>query len=118
MASAISPLGAVQTTSQSQTSSSNSVQSVAGLAPDEGTFLKLLVTQLQNQDPLNPADSTEFVTQLAQFSQLEQLMSINQTLTGMASGSTGATSLTGAGATSNPASPTTPASTTTPTPAS
>jgi flagellar basal-body rod modification protein FlgD len=38
----------------------------------ENTFLKLLVAQLRNQDPLNPADGTQFVAQLAQFSQLEQ----------------------------------------------
>jgi flagellar basal-body rod modification protein FlgD len=43
-------------------------------------FLKLLVTQLQNQDPLNPADSTEFISQLAQFSSLEQLTSVNDNL--------------------------------------
>ena len=43
-------------------------------------FLKLLVTQLQNQDPLNPADSTEFISQLAQFSSLEQLSSVNDNL--------------------------------------
>ena len=43
-------------------------------------FLKLLVTQLQNQDPLNPTDSTEFVSQLAQFSSLEQLTSVNDNL--------------------------------------
>jgi len=48
-----------------------------GLA-NESTFLTLLVTQLQYQDPLNPADSTQFVTQLAQFSQLEDLQNINQ----------------------------------------
>ena len=34
-------------------------------------FLTLLVAQLQNQDPLNPTDPTEFTTQLAQYSQLE-----------------------------------------------
>ena len=35
-------------------------------------FLQLLVEQLKNQDPTSPADPTQFVTQLAQFSQLEQ----------------------------------------------
>jgi flagellar basal-body rod modification protein FlgD len=39
-------------------------------------FLQLLVAQLQNQDPLNPTDSTQFVSQLAQFSELEQVMGI------------------------------------------
>jgi len=43
-------------------------------------FLKLLVAQLQHQDPLNPADSTEFTAQLAQFSQLEQLTNANKSL--------------------------------------
>jgi flagellar basal-body rod modification protein FlgD len=38
----------------------------------QGDFLKLLVTQLKHQDPLNPTDNTAFVAQLAQFSQLEQ----------------------------------------------
>jgi flagellar basal-body rod modification protein FlgD len=43
-------------------------------------FLRLLVTQLQSQDPLNPMDSTAFTAQLAQFSSLEQLQNINTTL--------------------------------------
>ena len=43
-------------------------------------FLNLLITQLQNQDPLNPTDSTEFTAQLAQFSSLEQLGNVNQKL--------------------------------------
>jgi flagellar basal-body rod modification protein FlgD len=38
----------------------------------QGDFLRLLVTQLKNQDPLKPTDNTEFVAQLAQFSQLDQ----------------------------------------------
>jgi flagellar basal-body rod modification protein FlgD len=42
-----------------------------GLA-NESTFLKLLVAQLQHQDPESPADGTQFVAQLAQFSNLEQ----------------------------------------------
>ena len=44
------------------------------------TFLKLLVAQIKNQNPLNPADGVEFVAQLAQFSQLEQVMSIRSEL--------------------------------------
>ena len=47
-----------------------------GAAPDEQMFLKLLVSQIQNQDPLNPTDSTQFVGQLAQFSELEQLIAM------------------------------------------
>ncbi|MBW2412846.1 MAG: flagellar hook assembly protein FlgD [Deltaproteobacteria bacterium] len=43
-------------------------------------FLTLLITQLQNQDPLNPADSTEYTAQLAQFSSLEQLNNVNKNL--------------------------------------
>ncbi|MFW6148131.1 MAG: flagellar hook assembly protein FlgD [Thermodesulfobacteriota bacterium] len=48
------------------------------LGKDE--FLTLLITQLQNQDPLNPLESTEFTQQLAQFNSLEQLFSINDNL--------------------------------------
>ncbi len=43
-------------------------------------FLRLLVAQLQHQDPLNPMESSEFTAQLAQFSSLEQLFSINDHL--------------------------------------
>jgi flagellar basal-body rod modification protein FlgD len=44
---------------------------------DQESFMNLLVTQLQNQDPLNPQSNEEFVAQLAQFSSLEQLVSLN-----------------------------------------
>ncbi|MDZ7638764.1 MAG: flagellar hook capping FlgD N-terminal domain-containing protein [Bryobacterales bacterium] len=44
------------------------------------TFLTLLVAQIKNQNPLEPADGTEFLSQLAQFSELEQLISIRQEL--------------------------------------
>ena len=43
-------------------------------------FLTLLITQLQNQDPLDPTDSVEYTAQLAQFSSLEQLSNVNQNL--------------------------------------
>ncbi len=47
---------------------------------DQEMFLKLLVAQMKNQDPLNPQDSVQYMTQLAQFSSLEQLTTINQKL--------------------------------------
>lgn len=68
----------------SNSSSSSSSSSVSSLT-SESTFLQLLVAQIQNQDPLNPTDSIQFVGQLVQYSELEQLMGINsgiQTLTG------------------------------------
>jgi flagellar basal-body rod modification protein FlgD len=42
-------------------------------AMGQDEFLKLLVTQLQHQDPLNPIENEDFIAQTAQFSQLEQL---------------------------------------------
>lgn len=44
------------------------------------TFLRLLVTQIRNQDPLNPQDPTQFISQLAEFSSLEQLLLMNESL--------------------------------------
>lgn len=46
----------------------------------QDTFLKLLVTQLQNQDPLNPQDSSQFVSQLASFSSLEQMTTMSKSM--------------------------------------
>lgn len=43
-------------------------------------FMTLLVTQMQNQDPLNPSSDTEFISQLAQFSSLEQMENLNVAL--------------------------------------
>lgn len=49
-------------------------------AEQKELFLNLLVTQMKNQDPLNPQDATQFVQQLTQFSQLEQLIAIRESL--------------------------------------
>jgi len=48
-------------------------------------FLKMLIAQLKNQDPLNPLDGTNFAAQLAQFSSLEQLQNMNTQLTALIS---------------------------------
>ncbi|HWE53155.1 MAG TPA: flagellar hook capping FlgD N-terminal domain-containing protein [Bryobacteraceae bacterium] len=72
MASGVNPI----TGSSSATNSSNSASSLTSTAPSESVFLNLLVSQIQNQDPLNPTDSTQFVSQLAQFSELEQVVAI------------------------------------------
>jgi flagellar basal-body rod modification protein FlgD len=68
-----------------QTSTDSSPDNV-----DENQFLQLLVAQIQYQDPTNPTDSTAFVTQLAQFSSLEQLVAIHSDLDSLTSASTGA----------------------------
>jgi flagellar basal-body rod modification protein FlgD len=91
-------------TSGSSTSTANSVGSLTS----EQTFLQLLVAQIQNQDPLNPTDSIQFVGQLVQYSELEQLMGINQgvqTLTADTSSTTPTNS-----ARTNSTNPTTPTS--------
>jgi len=63
----------------SKATSNTASPSIDGLAT-ENTFLQLLVAQIKNQDPTNPTDSVQFLTQLAQFSQLEQLIGIRQEL--------------------------------------
>lgn len=61
----------------------------ATLASDFETFLKLLTTQMRNQDPLKPLESTEFVAQLATFSSVEQQVATNTWLKGISDALTG-----------------------------
>lgn len=69
-----------QTNSVSQTGTETQADKPASSVKDPltqtQTFLTLLVAQIKNQDPLNPADGTQFLTQLAQFTELEQVTGI------------------------------------------
>lgn len=82
----------------SSTSATNAnADPLAGLSGAGGTmgkdqFIKLLVAQLTHQDPLNPQDSSQMASQLAQFSSVEQLMNINTQLTAQAGSTSSMTS--------------------------
>ncbi|MFV0359028.1 flagellar hook capping FlgD N-terminal domain-containing protein [Tropicimonas sp.] len=75
------------TTATSGTAATTSAQSARSntIASDFDTFLTLLTAQIQNQDPLNPIDSTEYATQLATFSSVEQQVQTNDLLTALLS---------------------------------
>jgi flagellar basal-body rod modification protein FlgD len=71
------PIAPIQS-SPFPTREANVQEAVSALGSD--VFLRLLVTQLQNQDPTNPTQNEDFVAQLAQFSTLEQTTSTNDLL--------------------------------------
>lgn len=72
------PLGTSATNATSTTTATQAAAKSTSSLANTDTFLKLLVAQIQNQDPAQPTDGAQFLTQLAQFSSLEQLVSINQ----------------------------------------
>lgn len=72
--------GSVGAANASVSSSNTASTSKTVLSSDFETFLKMLTTQMQNQDPLNPLDTTEYATQLATFSSVEQQVLTNDLL--------------------------------------
>lgn len=82
---------AVNSSSSTGTGSTGVLGSSTNL---QETFLNLLVTELQNQDPTSPVDPTQMVGQMVSLNQLDQLIAINQTLTGIANGTTPASTAT------------------------
>ena len=70
----------MSTVSSVTSAASSTISSKTNNTLGQDDFLTLLVAQLQNQDPLNPADATEFTAQLAQYSQLEQLFNLNDAM--------------------------------------
>ena len=73
------------TTTQHSAKATDPKASKSALSSDFETFLKMLTTQMENQDPMNPMQSTEFASQLAAFSSVEQQTKSNELLTAMAS---------------------------------
>ena len=73
----------INSINQNAASSTSNTATTNRVGADQEMFLKLLVAQMKNQDPLNPQDGTQYMTQLAQFSSLEQLTGINQKLTNL-----------------------------------
>jgi flagellar basal-body rod modification protein FlgD len=76
----IAPADSTPGSSSTSGSSSSSTSDSATISAND--FLSLLVTEMQNQDPTADTDPNEYVNQLVQVNSLEQLININQTLTG------------------------------------
>jgi flagellar basal-body rod modification protein FlgD len=79
--------GTTQASSSSSSSSSSSLSSTTGttLAGNFQTFLTLLTTQLQNQNPLDPLDTNQFTQQLVEFAGVEQQLKTNDSLSQLVS---------------------------------
>lgn len=115
--SIVNPLASLVTGSSVATSKANDASSGSGsggsaAAPsnslDANSFITLLTTELQAQDPLNPLDPTQFVDQLTSLNSLQQLIQIRQDLDSLNGGAaTGTSGTSGTGATTGaPASAT------------
>ncbi len=81
----MSTVGGVNATQADPTAAGAAGQAAAVSADvSKSEFLELLVAQLKNQNPMDPVDNDQFLTQLATFSSLEQLISINTAVTKLA----------------------------------
>ncbi|SMY08246.1 Basal-body rod modification protein FlgD [Flavimaricola marinus] len=72
-------------TSATTTAPTSSTSSASAISSDFDTFLQMLSVQMQNQDPLNPIESTDFAVQLATFSSVEQQVLTNDLLVALSS---------------------------------
>jgi len=80
----------VSSTTPSNTSATSAAATAAAAAAGTSTgtqtlginqFLQLLAVQMENQDPLNPTSDTQFISQMAQFTSLQQMTTLNSTMT-------------------------------------
>lgn len=76
-------------TAQKQATAPAAATGKPAISSDFETFLKLLTTQISNQDPMNPMKAEEFAVQLATFSSVEQQVKTNELLAAMAGGGAG-----------------------------
>jgi len=76
-----SPIGSPSPLDSPSSASSQSIASSTASLANQNVFLQLLVAQLKNQDPDNPADGTTFITQLATFSELSNTTQMASSLT-------------------------------------
>jgi flagellar basal-body rod modification protein FlgD len=100
--SLIQPASSNSSSSAASTSeNTNAAINATNSLGNENTFLQLLVAQIKNQDPTQPVDSSTFLTQLAEFSQLEQLIGIRQDVSQLdpVTGAPSTSSTTGTGST-------------------
>jgi flagellar basal-body rod modification protein FlgD len=92
----MSTISSVLNSSQpTSTSTTGAITNSSSALASEQTFLKILVAQIQNQDPTSPTDPTQFVTQLTQYSSLEQLIGINDGIQKLDTPATTTTATTG-----------------------
>lgn len=73
-------INSVNSTAPSALAPSSTSAAAADPLANKEVFLNLLVAQIKNQDPLNPTDSVQFLTQLSQFTQTEQTLGIREDL--------------------------------------
>ena len=78
-------MSTIESTTAAQTQTTASSAATQQFGEEFNDFIKLLTAQVQNQDPLSPMDSTQFVDQLATFSSLEQQVQTNSALGGISS---------------------------------
>ena len=83
MSTVIDPFAAVNASASASSSTTSSASVAQNDAGSADRFLKLLVTQMQNQDPLNPMDNSQLTSQMAQINTVSGISTLNTTVAGL-----------------------------------